>query len=434
MILNGNQRSGAKDLARHLMKEENDHVLVHDLRGFVSDDLEGAFLESQAIAKGTRCKQHLFSLSLNPPENEVVATADFEAAIDKVEDRLGLQDQPRAIVFHEKNGRRHAHVVWSRIDTAEMKAVQLSHSHRKLTDLSRELFREHGWEMPRGLIDREGRDPKNFTLAEWQQAQRAGKDPRETKAMIQDAWAISDNAASLNQALKARGFVLAKGDRRAAVVVDRDCEVYSLSKYAGVKAKDVRARLGSPEKLPSVTDAKAQIAREMTPAMQRLEAERRKQLEASKAEFRKERDALVERQKAERAALEQKQAERRAYETTMRQARYRMGLLGLWDRVRGETGRIKRENQREAWLGHKRDVTERDTLVFRHLEERRALERKREKLHAKNRDLKRSIQDRTREFEGLSREERRERVKEMLRERREAKRPELKPKGPTLSL
>jgi hypothetical protein len=80
-----------------------------------------------------------------------------------------------------------------------------------------------------------------------------------------------------------------------------------------------------------------------------------------------------------------------------------VGLLSLWDRVCGETGQIKRENPREAWLGHKRDVTERDTLVFRDLEERRALERKREKLHTKNRDLKRSIQERTREFEGLSR-------------------------------
>lgn len=29
MILNGNQRGGAKDLALHLMKEENEHVEVH---------------------------------------------------------------------------------------------------------------------------------------------------------------------------------------------------------------------------------------------------------------------------------------------------------------------------------------------------------------------------------------------------------------------
>ena len=33
MILNGNQRGGAKDLAIHLMKEENDHVELYELRG-----------------------------------------------------------------------------------------------------------------------------------------------------------------------------------------------------------------------------------------------------------------------------------------------------------------------------------------------------------------------------------------------------------------
>jgi hypothetical protein len=40
----------------------------------------------------------------------------FELAIERIEERLGLQGQPRAIVIHEKNARVHAHCVWSRID------------------------------------------------------------------------------------------------------------------------------------------------------------------------------------------------------------------------------------------------------------------------------------------------------------------------------
>ena len=64
MILVGNQRGGARDLALHLMKDENDHVNVHEMRGFVSDDLEGAFQEAYAISRATKCKQFLFSLSL----------------------------------------------------------------------------------------------------------------------------------------------------------------------------------------------------------------------------------------------------------------------------------------------------------------------------------------------------------------------------------
>jgi len=59
-------------------------------------------------------------------------------------ERLGLTDQPRVIVFHEKNGRRHAHAAWSRIDSNEMKAIPLSYDHPKLQEVSRELHIEHG--------------------------------------------------------------------------------------------------------------------------------------------------------------------------------------------------------------------------------------------------------------------------------------------------
>ena len=68
MILKGSQRAGAKQLAVHLLKtEENEHVQVHDLRGFSSDNLKSALQEAYAISRGTQAKQFLFSLSLNTP-------------------------------------------------------------------------------------------------------------------------------------------------------------------------------------------------------------------------------------------------------------------------------------------------------------------------------------------------------------------------------
>ena len=87
-----------------------------ELRGFVSDDLVSALGEIHAISKGTKAKQYLFSLSLNPPPEENVFIENFEDAVNRVEDRLGLTGQPRGIILHEKNGRCHAHAVWSRID------------------------------------------------------------------------------------------------------------------------------------------------------------------------------------------------------------------------------------------------------------------------------------------------------------------------------
>jgi len=78
MILHGSQRGGARDLALHLLKEENDHVEVHELRGFVSDDLVSALNEVHAISRGTKARQYLFSLSLNPPPDVNVSIEDFE--------------------------------------------------------------------------------------------------------------------------------------------------------------------------------------------------------------------------------------------------------------------------------------------------------------------------------------------------------------------
>ena len=247
MILVGSQRGGARDLARHLLKQENEHVEIHEVRGFASEDLTGALNEAYAVSRGTKCRQFLFSLSLNPPQGERVGVADFENAIDRVESSLGLVGQPRAIVFHEKEGRRHAHCVWSRIDTGRMKAVQLSFTHNRLQAISRELYLEHGWKMPRGLAASEDRDPRNFTLAEWQQAKRTGRDPRAIKTAIQDAWAISDSGAAFAHALEERGFRLARGDRRGFVAVDHTGEIYSIPKWADVKTKDVRARLGDEQ-------------------------------------------------------------------------------------------------------------------------------------------------------------------------------------------
>lgn len=202
MILKGSQRSGASQLATHLLNaRDNEHVEVHELRGFSADDLHGAFQEIEATSRGTRAKQPLFSLSLNPPPREHVSTEAFEAAIEAAEKKLGLQGQPRAIVFHEKEGRRHAHVVWSRIDSEHMKAVNLPHFKRKLQDVSRQLYREHGWDMPRGLAAGQQRNPLNFTRSEWEQAKQAKQDPKALKAMFQRCWEQADSGKAYAHAL-----------------------------------------------------------------------------------------------------------------------------------------------------------------------------------------------------------------------------------------
>jgi hypothetical protein len=91
MIVKGSQRGGAKQLGLHLLKtEENEHVEIHEISGFVADDVMGAMKEAHALAQRTKCRQHLFSVSLNPPPSESVRVEVFEDACAKIEKQLGL--------------------------------------------------------------------------------------------------------------------------------------------------------------------------------------------------------------------------------------------------------------------------------------------------------------------------------------------------------
>ena len=265
MILKGSQRAGASALADHLMNaRDNDHIHILELSGFVSNDVHGALLETHAISKATRCQQYMFSLSLNPPQDHIATEDQFLDAANRAEERLGLSGQARAIIIHEKKGRRHAHVVWSRIDADALKAINLPHFKTKLRDLSRDLFLDHGWVLPDGLATYGNKSPLNFTLEEWQQAKRQGIDPREIKQTFQQAWERCDSQIGFKNALEERGYFLAKGDRRGFVALDVDGNIYAIAKWTGLKAKEVKAKLGSLDNLPTVDDTKSTIRSKVT--------------------------------------------------------------------------------------------------------------------------------------------------------------------------
>ena len=387
MILKGSQRGGARQLAAHLLNaRDNEHVELHDLRGFSSDDLTSALQEVQAVSRGTRATQFLFSLSLSPPPRERVSAEQFERAIDAAERKLGLDNQPRAIVFHEKEGRRHAHVVWSRIDVEEMKAINLPHFKLRLQEVSRALYREHGWTMPRGLTNSKDRDPRNFTRSEWEQAKKAKQDPKALKAMFQQCWAASDSGRAYAQAMTERGYTLATGDRRSVVAVDFRDQVYAVAKWTGLRTKEVRAKLDQLEDLPSVDQVKAQNAARMTERLREFVAEAETAQRKREAALAMQREQLVEKQRKERADLVAALERRWERETSERASRLNKGIRGLWDRMTGRHGRQTIENELEALTALRRDRHEKDGLIERHLQERETfhmLARQQKQAHAR---------------------------------------------------
>lgn len=375
MILKGSQRGGGNDLARHLMKmEDNEHVLIHELRGFAANDLKGAFQEAEAISRGTKCRQFLFSLSLSPPVGESAPVEAFEGAIAQIEKKLGLEGQSRAIVFHEKEGRRHAHCVWSRIDAAKMTAIPLPYFKWKLKDISRELFLNHGWKLPKGFENFAERHPTNFNLAEWQQSKRQGIDPRWLKQALQECWRASDDGRSLSRALDERGFFLAKGDKRSFVVLDHGGEVYSLPKMLGIRTKEIRDRLGDASNLPGVADTKKLIGKRMTPAIRRHIAESKRQFAERSETLGRYKEAMTKLHRDARSKLDDRHRAEWESETKERVARLPRGLRGLWYRITGKYQEIQRQSEHEAAQTNVRHARERQALIDQQLDDRKILQ------------------------------------------------------------
>lgn len=297
MILKGNQRAGAADLATHLSNEyDNERIEIAQVRGTVADDLHGAFAEIEAIASGTRCKEPLYSLAINP--SAPISRDQYMAAIDHIEGKLGLAGQPRAVIFHVKNGREHCHVVWSRIDLDSMKAVPLSHDRMKLRTCARELAHAYGLTLPAGLAEDRGdaRFEKNrdVTFAEKAMAEASGITPEQRRTDITALFRSSDSAESFRAGLERAGYVLAQGERRAYVVVDRAGHIHALARQVeGARTKDVKARLANlpAESLPAVDAAQTQQKARQQAVDERLREKARQRGAKSAADLKTKQEA-----------------------------------------------------------------------------------------------------------------------------------------------
>lgn len=377
MILVGNARGHGQNLARHLLNlEDNDHVDVHEVRGFMADDLSGAFAEAEALCKATRAKHYLFSLSLNPPADAEATIDQFEDAVDRAERALGLQSQPRAIVFHEKEGpdglvRRHAHAVWSRINAGTMKAIPHPHFKRRLNALAKEFYLENGWELPRGFNNSTDRDANAFGLVEAQQAQSSGHDPKKLKILFKDAWQNARNADEFRQALQPYGFDIARGDRRGFVLVDKDQATYAVSRWIGVKSREVAAKLGPSSNFASIEATRELLVTAAKDSTHTFEQGIKLLKQQRSARAKSARQHLVHQQREERLLLLEAQAERAQQRREVLQALKPRELKRLFTWFVGRGRDPQNTALRTEEKARAIDKVQLQRMVVRQLEDRR---------------------------------------------------------------
>lgn len=266
MIIKGKSRAGPSQLARHLGRADtNERVELLEL-AWGGTSVQEAFRDWQVISEGTKGRLGLYHANIDPDAKYAMTRDQWLRAVEVLEEELGLQGQPRAIVMHEKNGREHIHVVWARTDMDTMKLRSDSMNYQAHERASLRLEQEFGHEHVPGKHAKRDREAQpEFPTAdaqhdEWQQSERGGMNHRERKAQVKGLYEASDTGPAFKAALEDAGYVLARGDRRDFVILDTDAKVHSLGRQLpGVTAKDLRAFMADidPDGLPSVKEARA---------------------------------------------------------------------------------------------------------------------------------------------------------------------------------
>ena len=286
MIISGLQTGNTRWLAAHLQNAaDNETIDIVEVTGTVATDIDGALAEFDAIAAGTKAAESVYAAFINPPVP--LTRSQFMRAIAHLEKVLGLLGQPRIILFHVKKGREHCHIVWSRIDARRMRAIQMSHDRQKLRRCAQELAAEFGTELPPGLAHDRGDerflDRPGPTKAEKAMEAQTGLSRDDRRRIITDCYRKSDSPEAFVNALEAAGFMLARGDKRAFVVVDMAGDVHSLARQIdGAKTSDVKKKLEglSLSHLPPVERAKLLMQQRAVAQDDAMRAHRKKAVQA----------------------------------------------------------------------------------------------------------------------------------------------------------
>lgn len=266
MIVKGKARSGPEQLAAYLMRTtggERATILDH----VTEDDLHRTFMVWHVAGEATQGEKTLYHAQIAPDPRYKLTPEQGLRGAEILAEELGMANHPRRVVLHDGGDKPHLHVVFQRTNLDTMTLWDDSYNYVKHERASKRMALEFGHELVPGKHAKRDRKKQpefpraESTKADHQQAQRTGMSFDERKAELAGIRKSCDDAHAFKNALEEAGYVLAKGDTRGFVVVDRDGEVYSLSKHlAGdIKGKEYKAFMAPIDQaaLPTVEEAKA---------------------------------------------------------------------------------------------------------------------------------------------------------------------------------
>jgi hypothetical protein len=310
VIANGGSYRCASWWANHLQSSENDRAQVVKSYGLRSENILDMLREMEAFAKGTRCENFFYQANLNPLADERLTPEQWDRMREIAEKHHGFEGQAYFVVEHVKNGRVHHHIVWSRIDLEEMRAIPDSHDARRNHAIAREIEQELGLERVTGPYDREPGAPRPKRAPEpWEmyRGMKTGLDPRDIAAEVTELFHQSDSGKAFQAALEQHDYMLLKGDRRGFLILDSAGKEHSLARRLdGVNTKELNAFMGDVDReaLPTVEVGKALYQERKIEALEADRATVRQELQWEEALG----HAAIEKEKRERRFVPERAA------------------------------------------------------------------------------------------------------------------------------
>src|SRR5271154_3796982 len=145
MIIKGDRRGGAKQLADHLMRRDtNEDVRIREIADYPLKQLGEQqlrhvlrLMEVQAKAQGKY--RTLYHAIIAPQKDEKLDTKQLKIAVDTLARNLGMEGHQRVVVEHRKAGRQHFHVVFNIVNPTTGKLARLQWTRKIQWNTARQL-------------------------------------------------------------------------------------------------------------------------------------------------------------------------------------------------------------------------------------------------------------------------------------------------------
>jgi hypothetical protein len=242
VIIKGNRRDGAGQLADHILRRDtNEDVIVREIASYPAKQLNDRHIRNalnlmaaHGQAKGK--PRNLYHSILAPQAGESLNADQLKYAVDTLAKNLGMEGHQRVIVEHRKAGRQHFHVVFNILHPGTGRQARLQWTRKKEWNTARQLEKE----LKLKPVVAKGRPARRW---EAERGKRSGVDPLKVRKEVTAIYKASKTGKEFIANLDKAGYVLTKGKNNSYVIVDKAGDIHGLMRrIEGAKLKDLRTK------------------------------------------------------------------------------------------------------------------------------------------------------------------------------------------------